>query len=619
MNLCKENFTRWVGFNNYYFDYPVMHDMYSRFKLGKTDGAQLALMAHQKANRLIRAGKDDKFQQIIWDNNQIVPQMDLFRIHHFDNMARATSLKILQFNMRSQSIEDLPYAPDKDLTYEEAREVLDYNKHDVETTYDFYLKSLEKIRFREEISKKYDRNFINHNDTKIGKDYFIMELENRGVSCYTYDDGRKPRQTKRSHIDIRNIIFPYIEFERPEFNAVLSWLKRQRITQTKGVFTEIDDLRDLEQYANLKKTKGKVKNLNCIIDGFQFDFGTGGIHGSVHSTIVEEDEYHAVIDYDVTSLYPRIGIVNEIYPEHLGRVFCGVYNQLFEDRMKHAKGTPENAMLKLALNGVYGDSNNVYSPFYDPQYTMTITINGQLMLCMLAEKMMTVEGLELIQINTDGVTVRVPRDKVDEVEKINKEWSDLTKLDLERADYKRMFIRDVNNYIGEYTDGKLKRKGAYEWDALYRPDHPKMSDVQWHKNHSAIVVQRAVEEHLVNGVDIEEFIRNHDDPMDFMLRFKGTGKTRLLWGLEEVQKVSRYYISKNGKPLTKVMPPLKGKTDDRYFKQHKRGPRDKDGQWNVTIMNVKTDVEHIDYAWYVAEAKKLVNPLYEGVLNELSQ
>jgi hypothetical protein len=32
---------------------------------------------------------------------------------------------------------------------------------------------------------------------------------------------------------------------------------------------------------------------------------------------------------------------------------------------------PESAMLKLALNGVYGDSNNVFSVFYDPLFTMT--------------------------------------------------------------------------------------------------------------------------------------------------------------------------------------------------------------------------------------------------------
>ena len=36
--------------------------------------------------------------------------------HHFDNKARATSLKVLEFNMRSDSIEDLPFKVGATLT-----------------------------------------------------------------------------------------------------------------------------------------------------------------------------------------------------------------------------------------------------------------------------------------------------------------------------------------------------------------------------------------------------------------------------------------------------------------------------------------------------------------------
>jgi hypothetical protein len=592
LETCSNGFVRWVGFNNYFFDYLVIHYMYQNFG-PDSSGEELALAAHRKGTKLIKSSKDEKFAQIIWDNNQMVPQLDLFRIHHFDNIARATSLKVLEFNMKSETVQDLPYDPAKPLTYEQSREVIEYNVHDVRQTHKFYLETLDMIKFREELTEKYGRNFINHNDTKIGKDYFIMELENAGVQCYKFDDeGRKPVQTERPFIKIRDVIFPYIEFERPEFNAVLDWLNGQKITETKGVFTEIENLGELEQYANLKKVKGKVKNLNCIIDGFQFDFGTGGIHGSIEPTIVQEDEHNAIIDYDVTSLYPSIGIVNKVYPEHLSSKFCDIYARMKKDRLSYAKGTPENAMLKLALNGVYGDSNNKYSPFYDPKYTMTITINGQLMLCMLAEMQMKIDGVKLIQINTDGVTVKVPRDKINELEAVNKKWMEITKLDLERADYRRMFIRDVNNYIGEYTDGKLKRKGAYEYD------------IGWHQNHSALVVKKAVEAHLVKGIQIRDFIRNHDEPHDFMLRTKVPRTSRLMWGNEQIQNVTRYYMCDTGNQLTKVMPPLKGKDEERYIKIH-------DG-WNVMPMNEMGDVTNVDLDFYEMEARKLVDPLAHG-------
>ena len=596
---CSNGFVRWVGFNNYYFDYQVCHEMLNRFKLGECDGETIARAAHKKAFEIIKSNKDERFTSIVWDNNHVVPQVDLFRIHHFDNKARATSLKVLEFNMRSTTIEDLPFDPNVPLAEEQRSVLRRYNEHDVRETYKFYLKSLDMIHFREKLSEKYDKNFLNFNDTKIGKEYFIMKLEKAGVKCWSLEDGkREPVQTKRDKIRLNDIIFPYIKFDRPEFNAVLNWLRRQEITETKGVFTEIEDIGDLEQYANLKKVKGKIKNLNCIVNGFQFDFGTGGIHGSVEPTIIQEDKKHAILDYDVTSLYPSIAIVNQVYPKHLGKRFCSVYEQLKKDRVSYPKGSPENAMLKLALNGVYGDSNNPFSPFYDPQYTMTITINGQLMLCMLAEALLRVKGLKLIQINTDGVTAHVPRNKIDEVESINKKWMQTTHLDLERADYKRMFIRDVNNYIGEYTNGKLKRKGAYEYE------------IDWHQNHSALVVQKAVEAHLVKDACLRTFIEQHDNVHDFMLRTKVPRGSRLMWGNEQVQNVTRYYMSKDGHQLTKIMPPLKAKPDkERLIRIH-------DG-WTVTPMNTMKEIDNIDPNWYVEEAQKLVSPLFDGVLKEM--
>ena len=580
---------------------------------------------------------------MIWPSDHVVPQVDLYKIHHFDNDARRTSLKKLEFNMRSKTIQDLPYKPGTILTKDEIAELIKYNLHDVMETAKFYEKSADMIAFREKLTKKYDKNFLNHNDTKIGKDYFIMELQNAGIECFHIRDGeRVPVQTVRRSMRLNEIIFPYVEFERPEFNAVLDWVKKQEIRETKGVFTGIDDLGDLEQYANLKTVKKKIKNLNCIIDGFQFDFGTGGIHGSVESTIVESDEHFAVIDYDVTSLYPSIAIANNIFPEHLTEKFCSIYATMKKDRMSYAKGTPENAMLKLALNGVYGDSNNPFSPFYDPLYTMTITINGQMMLCMLAEMMMEVEGLSLIQINTDGVTVKVPRSKVDDVEKINVIWQNLTGLDLERVDYDKMFIRDVNNYIGLYTNGKLKRKGAYEYE------------MEWHQNQSALIVKKAVEAHLVHGANITEFITAHKDEMDFMLRTNVFSTSRLMIDrgydertdmpdVEELQRTTRYYMCKAGGQLVKVMPALPTtlsmeeqraklrtpgqirKFEEIVARRARLGVVDReriininDG-YNVTPYNTTNDLvkTDINYDWYIEEAHKLVDPLWSGAFKNL--
>ena len=440
MKAFKDNNCRMVGFNNLGFDYPVIHTLLSKLK-PDASAKDVYEMAFKKCEDIIDTPWNDRFRHNVWDNECFVQQIDLYKIHHFDNMARATSLKEMEFNMRSESIQDLPYPPGTVLAPDEIGELLTYNLHDGEETLKFYNLSKDQIEFREQLSKQYDRNFLNHNDTRIGKDYFMMEL---GITNRT-------TTTPRSKIDLGELILDQVRFVRPEFNAVTDWIADQVITQTKKVFTEIPIpaiSSDLAQYANMELKNDKVKNLNVVVDGFQFDFGTGGIHGSVRNRAFESDDTMVIKNVDVASYYPNLAIANGLYPEHLGERFCEVYKDVYEQRKTYPKGTPENAMLKLALNGVYGDSNNQYSAFYDPRYTMAITINGQLLLCMLAEALLDIPDLEIININTDGICVHVPRRHVEVLQEHCQRWEGLTGLTLETDEYARLWQRDVNNYLG---------------------------------------------------------------------------------------------------------------------------------------------------------------------------
>lgn len=595
---------RMVGFNNVAFDYPVLHCLLNLYSYNPSaDWKTVVKTAAKKTKDIIEAPHFARFSHIIWPNKQVCKQMDLFMIHHFDNVAKQTSLKLLQFNMRSDSIEELPFDPKHPVPVDQFDKLLEYNKHDVQETYRFYLKSMDRIMLREKLSVAYDHDFTNANDTKIGKTIFQLQLEKKFGSeiCFIQTpEGRKPKQTKRTTIKIADIIFWYINFTRPEFSAVQDWLCRQVLKgKTKDVFTglESNELGSLEPHIAKHKVKGKIKNLNCVVDGFQFDFGTGGIHGCIPPATVQSDEKKVIVDLDVTSFYPSLAIKNEVFPHHLGKGFCDIYAALKQQRTSYKKGTPENEALKLALNGVYGDSNNEYSPFYDPQYTMTITVNGQLLICLLSEWLMEIESLKMIQANTDGVTVLLDRADIPELEKICKKWEQYTELQLESAYYKRMFIRDVNNYIAEYEDGKLKRKGAYEYD------------IEWHQNHSALVIQKAAQAFLVNGEPIEDFIRAHDDPFDFYLRTKVPRSSYLELVFpdrrESLQNITRYFISTDGGSLLKVMPPLPKKPD----KWREIGIN---VGWKVTVHDKLAPLENIDYSFYVKETEKLVNPLITG-------
>ena len=557
----KEGNCRLVGFNNLGFDYPVIHQF---IKMRKAN----ANVMYQKAQAIFAAQDDeDRWTHQVNPTDRYLPQIDLFKIHHFDNKARATSLKALEFNMRSDSIEDLPFPPGTVLTEEQIIKLRQYNQHDVAQTKAFYHHTREMLTFREKLNTLYPgRDWLNFNDTKIGKEYFVMRLEQAGVACYDYSSsGRTPRQTKRPVIRLRDAILPWVQFEQPEFRRVLEWLKQQEITETKGVF----------------------KDLTASIKGFEFVFGTGGIHGSIESTVVESTEDMVIIDLDVSSYYPNLAIANGFYPEHLGQSFCTIYKNLYEQRKQYDKKSAENAMLKLALNGVYGDSNNQFSVFYDPLFTMKITLNGQLLLCMLAEHLMTIRGLQLIQINTDGLTVHVPRTLVADVLNARTHWEMKTGLTLEDVMYKTMFIRDVNNYVAVKEDGSVKRKGAYEY---------KMG---WHQDAGGLVIPKVAEKALIDGAPIRQTVENWPDKMDFMLRAKVPRSSRLAWGDQKVQNISRYYIAKGGKPLVKWMPPLKGKTEWRQIAV--------ESGWNVQVCNNIADATlPIDYDYYVKEVEKLV-------------
>ncbi|WKV24576.1 DNA polymerase [Escherichia phage vB_EcoS_PJ16] len=567
----REHRAEEVGYNNLGYDYPVQHSILNNIMY--ITNADI----YKKGDSIINAGDENRFAHMVWEKDWIVPQLDLYKIHHFDNQAKRTSLKTLEFNMRMENIEDLPFTPGTYLTNSQIDTLRQYLIHDLKATLMFYKHSKKLIDFRRELSAKYGRNFMNHNDTKIGKDYFIMELEKSGIQCFE-PGSRKPRQTHRLSIALNSVIFPYVRFEQPEFNRVLNWLRQQVITETKGVFTD----------------------LSADINGFSFDFGTGGIHGSIESQTIRSTENYVIIDLDVASFYPNLAISNELYPAHLGKQFCTIYKNVYDMRSSYPKGTPENAMLKLALNGVYGDSNNVYSPFYDPAYTMAITINGQLLLCMLAEELLKIPGLSMIQANTDGLTVYVPRVFIGQVEQVRHAWEKLTRLQLEEAIYDVMFIRDVNNYIAVYEGGKkVKRKGAYCHSV----------DLGWHQNHSMQVVAKAAEAALVHNKDIRDFITSHEDIHDFMLVTKVPRNSKLLWGDKQVQNITRYYVSTDGAPLTKVMPPLA-----KSLKLNPDAPERRMSVCKGWLTTECNDMKRfnratLNYDFYIKEAEKLVAPL----------
>ncbi len=569
LTYLRDSGARLVGFNSLGFDYPVLHTL---IRMGKSDAQTL----YAKAQAIITSQDNERFTHMVYESDRYLPQIDLFKIHHFDNKARATGLKALEFAMRADSIEDLPFKVGTSLTLEQVPVLKRYNAHDVSETKKFLHQSKEMIAFRETLCTKYPgKDWVNFSDVKIGSTIFENALTEAGVQLYEYGpDGRKPKQTRRPHIDLTKCIPNYIQFQHPEFNRILTHLRAQTITETKGVF----------------------KDLSCTVNGLEFVFGTGGIHASVENRLVHSDDEGMILDVDCTSMYPAISIVNNYYPAHLGSAFVSVYQNLRDERIRYKKGTVENAAYKLALNGAYGKSNDPFSVFFDPKFTMSVTLTGQMILAMLVDMLMVgVPGLEVCQANTDGVTCRFRRQDRATFDQVCQKWEAITRMTLEAVEYSVMALRDCNNYIARSVDGKVKRKGAYQWQT------------EWHQDPSALVVPKVAEKVLLEGAPIRETVENWPDIYDFFIRVKVPRSSYLSLQTDgvdvEQQRTSRYLVTCQGGTLCKHMPPLKGKTEWRRIGV--------ESGWKVTICNDVRDARGVvpDYNYYVDQVERLTNSL----------
>lgn len=146
-------------------------------------------------------------------------------------------------------------------------------------------------------------------------------------------------------------------------------------------------------------------------------------------------------------------------------------------------------------------------------------------------------------------------------------------------------------------DGKVKTKGRYEVMPFDK--------IGWHKNQSAMVIPMAALYHLLGMGDYEDFIRLHKDKYDFLLRTKVPRSSKLLLVTQdgeevELQNICRYYPSKKGGKLIKVMPPLTEGADWRRLGI--------DTSWDVQPCNdIKDFSWDLDYQYFIQEAKALID------------
>lgn len=606
--LMTENL-QLIGFNNINFDYPILHNTI----LTNNDIKWTSINIYKEVVKIIESE-----YSYIYDSDIKIPQLDLYKIWHYDNKNKSTSLKWLEFAMRSEDVRDLPYEVGSNLTSEQMDELLSYCKHDVLETYKFFNKSLKHIELRQFYTQHEGIDLMNASEIKIAKEIFIKYLSKE---LKTYPSIIRKGRTFRKKVDIKDIIFDYIKFNDKINQKVLNKYNNSTwyMNQNKGISFQIPYKNVIREYAE------------------------GGLHSFGQPGIYESNDEYILIDVDFASYYPHLSFRNKLHPEHIPeKIFSKIYEGFYNDRKLYNKKDPRNYVLKIILNGSYGLSKDQYAFLYDPKWQLAICINGQLILTMLTERIFEKckKNIQIIFENTDGAMYKIHRDDYELLKQACDEIEKEVKIPLEIQSCKKIIAKDVNNYINVISDDNIKFKGCFEIDRDY------------HKNHSKRIVPLALANYFINNIDINNTIINHlsnkeyynlpkdlDGPylnygiFDFCIGAKMKGQNRLFKRYirdfqiidEPLSKMNRYYVSNQGYELIKKLPPLVKNyltdTDKEPSNQLnifneiedvKINPKDRETNieagWKCTLFNKYYDGKYdINYQYYIEECNKIIN------------
>ena len=329
---------------------------------------------------------------------------------------------------------------------------------------------------------------------------------------------------------------------------------------------------------------GKKNQLDIMIAGVPHQFGWGGVHGAIPQYSGEG----YFLNMDVTSLYPSLMIQYNLHSRNMKdpQKFVDIYNT----RVQYKKEkNPLQLPLKLVLNSTYGVMKDKNNDLFDPLQANRVCIYGQLLILDLVEKLEP--HCKIIQSNTDGVLIKMNSyDDYDLIDDIAYEWEQRTHLNLEFDEYRKVFQKDVNNYIIVDAEGHYKSKGAYV---------KKLNNLDY----DLPIINKALVDYMVNNIPVEDTINNCNDLKEFQLVTKISNKYKyILHGEHKIkEKCIRIFASKY------IDDPGVTKVSERTGKPAKiSNSPEHCFIYNEEVNDVKVP-NKLDKTWYINLATKRLN------------
>lgn len=627
----------YFGYNNRKYDRLMLSALlmyYNQFD----KPSKLITFLYETSQRVIRSSNNDtlwtdNFTSLILRNNVAFRDLDLFqifRLDHYHKSLKQTSINIKWYNLKEYTMppigdldrhyyhERLPEAKgmtDRELNIhyrnvferfipkEYLNEMADYNDNDVYIVAELIRMNQEEVLLRYRISEEYKVDVYSASRSTIA-DKVIVKLYSKftGLHPKAFIDTK----TIRRKILVSEILSDKIAFSTPELNDILSGIRSLTLKGEKGEFDR-----------------------EFTFMGTSYTIATGGLHSNEIPAVYVENSNSIIVDRDVASYYPNMIRSLKVCQKHLiPKAWFRIADTIVDERLEHKhlakdksldvmerdKHATAAACLKIVANaGIFGKMGSEKSFLCDKKAMYQVTINGQLFLLMLIEKL-ELAGIHVISANTDGIVTIVPRELEQTADDICHWWEKHLGLELEFTYYTKYVTEGVNSYLTVKRGGSSKFKGRM---------NPKMFLEDLSKGYNSPIVAKCVTEYFINGTPVMETLRNAKSILDFCRTQNVNHKYRLEFThvvdgkirTDVVQRNTRFYISSTGGTLMKV--------ESMGWNEHNEEQVKKSslcaGQ-RVSICNTVDDTDiselNVNYLYYYNEAMAIIEPIEQSRNNK---
>ena len=551
LKKALERFDCLVGFNNYFYDDLILSGImagYNNYEVWKL------------SNAIVNGGNIENKIKVM---ARKLPSLDTKQ-----ELAPSLSLKEIEANLGMNIVETpVSFDIDRELTDSEVDTVIEYCRHDVETTKKLFLLRKDYFESKFDICKEFKLDKLDVRKTRAN-------LASKVLKC---DKSRLPDGVLENKDRLNITIVDELRTENIP-NEILNFYKsiRQRFE-------------DGESFESLEKEK-----LVYTLAGVEHTYAFGGLHGARENYAYEGK----MLNVDVGSYYPSM-MINFNFMSRASE-HPNLYKNLYDTRMEYkAKKDNKQQIYKILLNSTFGALKSEFNDLFDPVMSNNICVNGQLILTDLIMSLRPYA--ELVQSNTDGILIKYKDKDLEKIKEICKEWELNYRLKLDYEYVTKIVQRDVNNYILKTEDGKIKGKGIFA-------NH---NGGNFEKNNLTLI-DIALKEYYINNKEVRETItemieNNNVIPMQQIAKMGNTYDIMEHNG-QEVQKVNRIFATWNNSygAINKVK-------NNNGVKKYTKIANSSDKVYinNDTIDRTDTKLIDVDYYVKLVEKNKFIDENYK--------